>query len=114
MMLVRRSLSVSSKTPLQHFAVLHLRHIDQTPSRKPTAASPADLIREQTNDSVLDTVVMRLHYSFLTFVSEPEQVLLCNRLSKYLIDFLIDRGRITLRQFIARLGKLGARPVQNT
>src|SRR6266498_778562 len=82
MMLARRSLSVPGKTPLQHFAVLHLGHVDQTPSRKTAAASPSYLITEQPHDSVLDTVVMRLRYSLLTFVSEPNHVLLYNRLSK--------------------------------
>ncbi len=82
MMLARRKLSAPGEAPLQHFAVLYLGHIDQTPSRKLTAAPPADLITEQPGDSVLDTIVMRFHNSFLTFVSEPEQVFLGNSLSK--------------------------------
>jgi hypothetical protein len=42
MMFARRNFPVPGKTPLQHFAVLHLGHVNQTPPRQPTAASFSD------------------------------------------------------------------------
>ena len=81
MMLTRRSVTVSGKTLLQYFAVLHLRNIEETPARKATFAPSANLVAEQPNDPVLDTVIMRLSYALLTFVTEPEQMFLCDRFS---------------------------------
>jgi hypothetical protein len=81
MMLTRRSVTVSGETLLQHFAVLHLRSIHQTPAGKAAAAFPSDLITEQADDFVLNTVIMRLCDALLTFVREPEQVFLGDRFS---------------------------------
>ena len=81
MMLTRRSVTVSGKTLLQHFAVLHFGNIEETPARKATVAPSANLVTEQPNDPALDTVIMRLSYALLTLVCEPEQMFLCDRFS---------------------------------
>src|SRR5205814_10168262 len=74
--------SVSSKSSLQDFAVLHFRHIYQTPAREPTTAPSTHLIAEQADNSVLNTVIVWLSYPLLRFVSEAKQMFRSNGLSQ--------------------------------
>lgn len=82
MMFARRTFSISSKTAIEYFAVMYLKHVHQTPSRQAAVALPSDLKTEQPDDSVLDAVIMRLYYPLLILVHEPEQMLLCDGFSK--------------------------------
>jgi hypothetical protein len=63
---------------LLHFAVLQFRYIDQTPAREGTAASSPHLIAEQTNNPILDAVIVWFHDALLILVSEPEQMFRLN------------------------------------
>src|SRR6266478_2493067 len=78
--------SVSSKSSLQHFAVLHFRHIDQTPARQRAAASSRHLIAEQADNPILDAVVVRLNDALLFRILEPEQMFRSNGIAQKAIQ----------------------------
>lgn len=84
------NLSISCKTLIEHFKVLHALYVNQTPSRNTAAASSADLPTKQADNSILNAVVMRLNEPLIAFVSEPDQSFVCNGAAKHLIQLLID------------------------
>jgi len=86
-----KNLSVSSKMLIEHFAVFHIRYIDQSPSRNPAAAPSSHLPAEQADYSILNAVIMGLGDALVTFVFEPEQLFIFNCTAKQLVQFWIDR-----------------------
>jgi len=72
-MMLARNLSASTKFLVEHLAILHSGHIDHTPSRNGASTSAAYLPRKQSLNSFVNTVIMWLDNSFLTFVSKPKQ-----------------------------------------
>jgi hypothetical protein len=72
MVLARRNLSVAAKAPIEHFTVLHLAYIDQTPSRNPPIASSAHLPTKQPDNSILNAVIVGLGKPFVALVPKSE------------------------------------------
>ena len=72
-MMFARNLSASTKFLVEHLAILYSGHIDQTPSRNRASTLSAYLPAKQSLNSFLNTVIMWLDNSFVTFVSEPKQ-----------------------------------------
>jgi len=66
------------ETSRQHLAVSHSRHINPAPSGKAAHTLSSDLITEESDDSLLDAVVVRLRYPFLAFVFETHEMLRLN------------------------------------
>ena len=71
-MMLSRNLFAATKCLVEHLAILHLGHINQTPSRNAASTSSAYLPTEQSLNSFLNTVIMGLDNSFVTFVSKPK------------------------------------------
>jgi hypothetical protein len=72
-MMLARNLFASAKCLVKHLAILHLRHINQSPSRNATCALPAYLPTKESLNPFLNTVIMWLDNSFLAFVSKLKQ-----------------------------------------
>jgi hypothetical protein len=92
--LTRQHLSVSAETSIKHFAVFHIRYIDQSPSRDTAAASSSHLPAEQAYYPILNAVVMGLCDALVTVVLEPDQLLILNCSMKQVIQFWIDSHSI--------------------
>src|SRR5882762_5809325 len=88
-MFTRRNLSISAEALIEYFAVLHVGYVDQSPSRNAAAASSADLPAEQSDNSILNAVIVGLSNPLVAFVFKPEQPLVCNRAAEQLIPFFI-------------------------
>jgi len=89
-MMLARNFSISRKRPLQHLDVLHAGNIKPTPSRQSTSALPADLPRKQSDDSFLNTVIVRFNDSLLVLVSEANQPPILNRAVEQVMQFRVD------------------------
>jgi hypothetical protein len=88
-MMLARNLSVSSKLPLEHFAVMNVRDIEQAPSWNTTATMSTNLPSEQSHNAVLNTVIVRLDNSFFALIVELKQMFVLNRHVNQSIQFLI-------------------------
>jgi len=89
-MCARRHVSIAREMFIEHFAVLHAIYIDQTPSWNAAAALSPHLPTKQADNSILNTVVMRLNDSLIALIPEPDQLFVSDGLPKHLIQFLID------------------------
>jgi hypothetical protein len=84
-MMLALNLTISSKTLIQQFAVLHSCHVDHAPSGNAIAAPSANLPAEQPDNSILNAVIVRFDYSLVAFVPEPDQLLILNCTIKQLM-----------------------------
>jgi len=62
-MMAACNLSVSGKVPIEHFAILNVRNVEQTPSGNGRTALPSNLPAEQSDNPLLNSVIMRFDNS---------------------------------------------------
>jgi hypothetical protein len=77
-----RNFSIPGERLVQHLDALQTAHVERSPSRKPPAALPADLPREQSPNPFLDAVIMRFDDSFLILIAESNQTRILDRTVK--------------------------------
>lgn len=96
MMLARGDISVSIESLVEQFAILHAGYINQSPSWNGASTLSANLPTKQSDDSFLNTVIMRLDNALVALVSESKQMFLFNRTVKKLIQLLVHCHFVSL------------------
>src|SRR6202041_2964266 len=64
--------SSASECLFQHIEILHFVHLHENPVRKGAATQAGNLISQQLDCAVEDSVVMRLHKALLAVIDEPD------------------------------------------
>jgi hypothetical protein len=86
-MFPRFGLATSGKSLVERFYFRGLVGHDPLPVGKLFAAGPADLIREELDDAVVNSVIVRFDDPFLVSIAKPKQASLIDRVPEQGIDF---------------------------
>ena len=76
------NLPISGEMPVEALTILYAFHVDHAPTRNASTAFAAYLPAEQSNNSILNAVIVRLGDPFIIFINKPDQLLIFNRNTK--------------------------------
>ncbi len=82
-MMLAGNLPISSEMPGEALITLYAFYVDHAPTRNASAAFAAHLPTEQSDNSILNAVIVRLGDPFIIFINKPDQLLIFNRTAKH-------------------------------